>query len=259
MNDKKHEFDLSQLPDKLKKLAKHLSALDTQGGSSQSMEGDMLSLIISGILNGENIAERYPAYYQKLLENAELRKAFLDALESVEAERTGELIPMPGAPQTSLFFLDEVSPAPKVEFRSPHNWQVAWQRTLDEIQAVLFPPQMVYRTDLTQPEEDPWFTLLREEITVENVTYDVILDCTLSKEHDDALSAYINLAVTLGDASGTANFPLGAVFEWGEYHESILLEDEGRIKFPDVPLDSVFNQAKSQLKAGFRLTLKSTS
>lgn len=257
MNDKMHSLDPSQLPDALKKLAMHLSALDTQGGTDQSLEGDMLSLLISGILNGENMEERYPVYYKKLLGNAELRQAFLDALESIEAERSGDQVPLPGPAQKDLSFLKDTSAPPKIEIRTSQDWSIIWQRTVDQIQAVFFPLRGAFRTDLNLFEEDPWYTLLREQMDVEGVTYDVVLDCTLSNENVESLSTYLNLAVTLADTTGTAQFPLRASFQWGEYQDSILIKEEGRVKFPDVPLDSVFDQAVSRLKAGFSFSLES--
>jgi hypothetical protein len=249
MNDMDHRDQLKAL----KRLAEHLSALDSGSGTEPTMESDMLSLIISGTLNGEDIARLYPDFHQKLLENPELRQAFLDALESVEAERAGELTPMPGAEKTSLSFLEEPSPAPKIELFDGQTWRAKWQRTLEQLQGIFSPPQMAYRADPSLAE-DPWFTLLREEMKVGGNTYDVLLDCTLSDE--DSLSTTLNLAVTLGSARDSAQFPLRADLEWGDYHESILLADEGRVRFPDIPLESVFDQAGAQLKAGFNLTLE---
>jgi len=244
--------------EKLRKLADHLSALDRQAGSSLSAESDMLSLIVSGTLNGENLAERYPAFHQTLLENPELRQAFLDALESVEAERAGEQIPMPGAKQTELSFLSAQSVTPVIDIFDKNKWRATWQRTLEQLQAIFSPPELAYRADPSL-SEDPWFTLLREEMQVEGNTYDIILDCILSKDNQNSLSTFLNLAVTLGNAPGTAGFPLRATLHWGEYEESILVTEEGRFKFPDIPIASVFDQAEIQLQAGFRLTLETES
>jgi hypothetical protein len=244
--------------EQLKKLADHLTALDRMTDTNLPTESDMLSLIVSGTLNGEDLAERYPTFHQALLENPGLRQAFLDALESVEMERSGELEPMPGAAQTDLSFLYEASDAPRLEMLGGQKWRAAWGRTLEQVQAIISPPELAYRNDPSLAE-DPWFTLLRDEITTQGVTYDVVLDCLLSKENESSLSAFLNLAVTLGDTSGLAEFPLRAKLHWGAYEESILVVEEGRFKFPDIPIASVFDQADLQLQAGFSLTLETES
>ena len=96
----------------LKKLVDHLNALDSQGGPTLEMERDMLSLIVSGALSGEDISRRYPAFYRKLLGNAELRQAFLDAIESVEAEHAGQLLPLPEGAKAGLDFLKSTPSRP---------------------------------------------------------------------------------------------------------------------------------------------------
>ena len=252
MNEEMDRFNPSQLPAALKTLAEHLSALNAQSESNQLMESDMLSLIVSGTLNGEILAKRYPAFHQKLLENSELRQAFLDALESVEAERAGEMIPLPGASQTAPSFLSTDSARPVIEITEKNTWRATWQRTLEQLQAIFSPPEMAYRADPSL-SDDPWFTLLREEITVSGNQYDVLLDCALSNENDDSLSPSLNLAVTLGSPSESAGFPLRANLHWGEYRESMQVTDEGRVRFPDIPLASVLDPS------GLRLTLETAS
>jgi hypothetical protein len=258
MNEETDRFDPSQKPDALKKLADHLSALGAQDDSTFIMESDMLSLIVSGTLNGEDISRRYPAFFGKLLENAGLRQAFLDALESVEAERAGELIPMPGVSRASLDFLTHQPASPIIENFDKQKWRAIWQRSLEQIQSIFSPPELAYRADPSL-SEDPWFTLLREEMVAEGITYDVVLDCTLSNDKEDTLSPYLSLAVTLTGPAERVGFPLRASLQWGEYQESVLISDEGRVKFPDVPIAAVFDQTGSQPQSGFSLMLETAS
>ncbi len=258
MNEDMDRFDPARKKAGLKKLADQLSALDSQAGSILPMESDMLSLIVSGTLNGEDLAQRYPAFYRKLLGNAELRGAFLDALESIEIERTGQQESMPGAFQTNLDFLKDLPASPVIETFDKRSWRATWGRTLEQLQSIFSPPEMAYRADPSL-SEDPWFSLLREEMTTQGVTYDVILDCTLSDKQEESLSTFLNLAVTLGSPSESTGFPLRAALQWGDYQQSVLIPDEGRVQFPDVPLAAVFDQTDSQLKAGFQLTLETAS
>lgn len=257
MNDDRNRLDPSKYPAALKRLIEHLIALDTQDDSDFFMESDMLSLVVSKALNGEDIARLYPDFYQKLLGNTELRQAFLDALESVEAERANQQAPMPVA-QTQLDFLTGQSISPTIEVFDKNKWRASLQRTLEQLRSIFSPPTMAYRAD-PNLIEDPWFTLLREEMIAEGVTYDVMLDCTLSNEKEYALSAFLNLAVTLESNLVSAAFPLRASLHWGEYQESVLIPDEGRFRFPDIPMVSIFDEAGAQPKAGFNLTLETAS
>lgn len=232
-----------------------LASLDTGNEPALPKEVDMLSLIVSGALNGENIAQRYPTFYQRLLENAGLRQAFLDALESVEAERSGELLPVPGGTRTSLDFLKRQPSAAVIETGEENGWRATWQKTLEQLQSLFSPPELAYRADQADAE-DPWFTLLRDEMTADGSTYDVTLDCTLSGEQDGALATFLHLAVTFAEISEAAQFPLHASLEWGEYRESIQVLEEGRARFPDIPLAAIFDEQGAQLRSGFQLVLE---
>ena len=244
--------------EKYKKLLDHLSMMNKGAGLDPAMERDMLSLIVSGSLNEENIAERYPSFYKKLLENPELRQAFLDALESVEAERAGKLTPIPDSSRTKPNFLKKPSTSPQIEMLDGRNWRAFLQRSIEHLKVIFSPPEMAYRDDPVLAD-DPWFTLLRDEMVVEGVTYDIVLDCVLSHEREGALSPYLHLAVTIGRPGSHAGLPLRASLRWGNYQESITVENEGRFQFPDIPLAAVFDQAEFQLQSGLDLTLETTS
>ena len=255
MNEKSGPLDPSRKLAALKKLAEQLSSLATGEEMPAPMEMDMLSLIVDGALHGEDIARRYPAFYQKLLENAGLRQAFLDALDAIESERTETLIPMPAAAETRLDFLTRQPPAPVIEISGNNNWRVTWQRTLEQVRAIFSPPEMAYRADQSDLEE-PWFTLLREEMRAGGSIYTVVLDCTPSVDSENSLAAYLHLAVTLEASAQRPAFPLHARLRWGEYNDSVPVLEEGRVRFPDVPLASVFDVGAFRPEAGFSLSLE---
>lgn len=241
----------------LKRLAERLTAFNYEGGVISPTESDMLSLIVSGTLNGENLAQRYPDFHKKLLENAELRQAFLDALDSLEAERAGDLIPMP-ALDTRLDFLTSQPPAPKMTVMDEENWSVLWQRSLEQIRAIFSPPELAYRAEQSLIEE-PWFTLLREEIQVSESAYSVVLDCTPAEEEENALAVFVSLAVTPGAARQPAKFPLRVKLAWGEYRQDVVIPAEGRTRFPNIPFDKIFDPALEHLMSGLSLTLETGS
>ena len=242
----------------LRRLINELNAFETQNDSNFSLENEMLSLILNGALRGEDLSKRYPELYKKLLENADLRQAFLDALESIEAERANELVTLPGAGSQNLDFLASQQSEPAVERLENDNILLRWIRTLEQIQAVFSPQEFVYRAalDLT---EDPWFTLLRDELTLAGSTFAVALECTLSSERESALSPFLNLALTVGDSPGPVQFPLRASLNWGDYQESVLLPAEGRARFPDILLSAIFDASQQQVRSGLSLTLETVS
>lgn len=258
MSEDLNRLPPGQKPAALQKLADQLAALNAQAGPTLDMDHDMLSLIVSGTLHAEDVASRYPAFYQKLLENAELREAFLDALQSVEAERTGQLVPLPEKPKTDLSFLSRQGSEPVMERLESQSWRATWRRSLEQIRAVFSPPKLAYRADPSLLE-DPWFTLLREEVAAAGSTYAVALECTVSSDLDRALSAYLNLAVTVESPHEPALFPLHADLQWGSYTGSVQISEEGRVRFPDIPLDAIYDPSRKQIQAGLSLVLETAS
>ena len=244
----------SRKPAALQRLAEHLALLNRRAGSISNMDNDMLSLIVSGTLNGENLAERYPDFYRNLLAYPDLREAFLDALETLEADRAGGLTPIPN-PETRLDFLIRPPVAPKINIENKNQWSILWQKTIEQIQAIFSPPDLAYRAGQNLIE-DPWFTLLREEMSVAGNTYSIALECTLAPEIENQLAAYLTLAVMPNTPSPIQPFPLSATLQWGDYQQKIIISAEGRERFPDIPLDSIFDPSLAQLQAGLNLTLE---
>jgi hypothetical protein len=52
---------------------------------------DLLTLIVDEALRGVDVPERYPAFWRKMMANAELHTAFLDCLEILEASHEDRL------------------------------------------------------------------------------------------------------------------------------------------------------------------------
>lgn len=238
-----------------RKLIKDLYDFDAAGVSGSEVDNDMLTLIIDRILDGEDLSARYPRLYQELLGNAELRQAVVDALESIEAERSGRLAPLPEAPRKNLSFLKHQGPLPIVEILGEHQWRSTWHSTLEQIRAIFSPPEMVYRAD-AGALEDPWFTLLRDEVDTGGALYAIALECTLSSQTDDGLAVFLDFAITLASQSDQYEFPIQASLHWGEYEASILITEEGRSRFPDIPLVTVMDRDYQNIKSGLSLTLE---
>lgn len=239
-----------------RRLAEHLAKLDQRSGQIPPKEQEMLSLMVSRALSGENLAEHYPDFYQKLLQNAELREAFLDALIAIEEDRAGTFSPIPN-PVLDLNFLQQIPVQPQINLASKNTWNVIWQKTLEELNAILSPPDLVYRAEQDLLEE-PWFTLLRDEIPVAGITYSITLECSLANELENQLAVYVVLAVTPDTPPAKPNFPLHAELQWGPYQQRVEIPSEGRVRFPDIPLEIIFDPSSNQPRAGLSLTLATT-
>lgn len=242
----------------IKRLLVELAEVQAQDSSMAMVDNEMLSLMVNRVLNGEDISKRHPAFYRKLLGDAGLRQAFLDALISIEAEQAHQQFPMPDPKKAGLTFLASQRIRPILELREAHQWRTIWQATLEQIQAVFSPSELAYRSDPVL-FEDPWFPLLRDEIEVEGSTYAIALECTLAGNAGESLSAYLNLAVTLGTTTDRQNFPIQASLQWGDYQENILLTEEGRARFPDIPLSEIMDESLQNIKSGLNLILETAS
>jgi hypothetical protein len=241
----------------LKRLLAELADVEAKDASAGMVDHEMLSLMVNRVLNGEDIAKRYPTFYRKLLGDTDLREAFLDALEAIETERTNRQLPSPFGKKAELTFLGRQRTQPVLELRESHQWRTTWQTTLEQIQAIFSPSELAYRSS-PGLLEDPWFPLLRDEIKIEGSTYAVALECTLA-DIGDILSAYLNLAVTLGTNADKQNFPIQANLHWGDYQESILIMEEGRARFPDIALDKVLDESQQNIRSGLTLVIETTS
>ncbi len=238
----------------LRRLLDDLSRVGTETLPISEADNDMLSIIVDEAIKGVEISKRYPDFYKKLLGNHELRKAFLDTMESIELEEINELVVMPGPSSPNLGFLTN-KPAQPTLSKLDDKWQISWLRTIDQLRSIFSPVKLAYRSDPAM-FEDPWFTLLRDEIEVNGIMYSVVLECTFSEDEETALSPFLNIAVTVGATKGRPHFPVQTSLQWGAYDESLQIHKEGRAKFPDIPFKAVFDKEKENIKAELNLTIR---
>ena len=250
-NDK---LDAHKQQEAIKRLAKDLAEIDAQILSTSIGDNEMLSLIVNEALKGVDISTRFPTFYRKLLNNPDLRQAFVDIVESIEDEKEKGLTVLPEMPKANLTFLTDLPPKSIVARLDENRFRINWQRTVEQLQAIFSPPELAYRSDPSL-FEDPWFTLIREEIEVGEALYTVALECTLAGDTDEALSAFLNIAVTLETTTGQSYFPIQATLQWGAYDENLSITEEGRARFPDIPFISIFDNEYQSVKSDLNLTL----
>ncbi len=238
----------------LRRLADELGQLDTTALPETVGDKEMLSLIVEEVNKGVDISIRYPDFYQKLLNHRELRQAFLDVLQSIEDEEENEPIPWAEDASVDLLFLTE-EPAQPIIKKLANQWQVSWQRTTEQLQRILSPSALAYRGD-PSISDDQWFTLLREEIEIQNSIYTVVLECTFSEEDEKAFSPYLNIAVTVGATTDHPQFPVQTSLHWGAYDQTLRIAEEGRARFPDISFQIIFDDKLTHIDAELQLTLQ---
>lgn len=237
----------------VKRLVDELAAIDSDISPISMEDNEMLSLIINESLKDVDITVRYPAFYRKLLNNSELRKAFVDALDAIESEKSGEVVPPLGIVKPSLAFLTNKPVQPDIERLDENRWKIKWQQTIEQLQSMFFSPDLATVRDASM--DDAWFTVLRGETDFQGALYLVILECGVSGDTDNALSAYLSIAVTLKSTTPHQQFPIRATLRWGKYSETLEIVEEGRVRFPDIPYTVAFNEEYKNIASEMNLEL----
>lgn len=232
------------------KLASDLAGFTSKHLALSLEDNEMLSLLVDEVLQGVDIKTQYPDSYSRLLNNPELRQLFLDILESLEADTESRLEHLPVGKEPNLAFLKNKEPRPE----SQKPWQVTLQRTIRQLQDIFSPPQLAYRADPSL-YEDSWFTLLREDIELGGASYSILLECGLSEETEQALSAALNVAILL-ESKAAPDSPLQATLRWGNYTETLTIAGEGRAQFRDIPFSETFDPQNQQIKSNLDLVLE---
>jgi hypothetical protein len=256
MSEDLNQFILNKDQKAFKKLARDLVELDANTSSAYMVDSEMLSLVVSEVLKGVDISIRYPAFYRNILNDDNLRQAFIDALGSIENEKQSETVVLPLLSKPALTFLSQRPQQPAIIKLGAAKWRTIWRQSIEQLQTVFSPPELAYRSDPSL-YEDPWITLLRDDVEVAGSQYTVVLECSPA-ETDDALAVSFNIAVTLEIPIESTQIPLEATLQWGSYNETIAISEEGRSKFPDVPLATILDEGLQNVKAELSLTLENT-
>jgi hypothetical protein len=245
----------SKREESIKRLIMDLRKIKSDIFAASSTDVEMLSMILDEVIKGVDIAERYPSFYQKLMQDAELRAMFLDTLESIEKDQQEELTALPIPGEVRLDFLNKVFLQPTVTELKNHSWQASWQRSIQQLQQIFSPPKLVYRSE---PDlfDGPWFTLVQGEVEVGESSYEIRLECAPSTDGDDSFS--ISLTVTSEGLTDVVQYPIGATLAWGSYRESIILATPGKARFPDISMLGIFDDEKEKIRAGLNLTIETS-
>lgn len=241
-------------PEQADQLLAHLGQSTPLGDMPDHEDETLLSLAVDDALKGVDISTRYPAFFQHLLVDAALRRAFLETLEDLDSQP----VSLPIDSQPNLGFLSALTLQPIIEFVSSARWRLSWQATLDQIQQILFAAdsfQPAYRSD--DYLEDNWFTLLRNEVDIDQTHASVVLEAVRLMTAPDQLQLHIAVGLTPDWATATDRLPdLRAQLIWGAYDQAVIITQRGRATFPPLPLNLVLDAASQRITAGLRLTVE---
>ncbi len=260
MNEKNKSHNFVKQQSALRKLSDDVANVDRHADIFSAGDKDMLSLIVSDALMGIDISKRYPTFYKKLLGDATLRQAFIDSLEMMEKSNNNELITLPSAIQKELTFLAETPFSPKITDLGENKWQIRWHQTVKQLQSVFFPPDLglAYRAD-PNLLEDTCFTLLRGDVDFHGKVYSLQLECGIAENVEDALATFLHLAVTFESKHAQREDPLLATLVWGKYGETLEILNQGRVRFPDIPLTAALDEERRNIISDLSLTIEPSS
>lgn len=217
----------------------------------------MMSFLVSEAARGVDIAERYPAFYRRLQEEPGLQERFQDSLELLLRTQTNTLIPLPGPPSHDLSFL-HTRPRPTSSLIPPDNvhWGMTLALSAEQLNRRFFPFQVEPATRHGLGiglDEENWFTLIRETVSVADNAWSIVLEGTPVDETEDVLQ----LAVIVIPARDSENGPGGwqATLTWGIYEATVVLNERGRAIFPKFHLDGVLDEDESAINENLVLTL----
>lgn len=260
MNEKNESRNILKQKSALRKLSDDVANVDRHANIFSAGDQDMLSLIVSDALMGVDISKRYPTFYKRLLGDAILRQAFIDSLEMMEKSNNNELTTLPSAIKKELTFLADTPFSPKITDLGDDKWQIRWQRTVKQLQSVFFPPNLglAYRAD-PNLLEDTCFTLVRGDVDFQGKVYSLQLECGIAENVEDALAAFLHLAVTFESKQAQLGDPLLATLVWGKYDETLEIFSQGRVRFPDIPLTAALDEERLNIISDLSLTIETSS
>jgi hypothetical protein len=223
-----------------------------------SEESNMLSLIVGDALQGVNIAQKYPVFFLRMLENRTLLEDFLDTFDLLQETQTGNLAPLPAPPSRDLSFLRQRDVSLTVQPTPSHGWLITLQQTINHLQTIFFPqtfsasPAFRHGVSLLQ-DEDNWFTLARQELIVGEAHWTMMLEGKSGDEDGMSLSLDISI-IPMEDTDITPD--LVAKLHWGAYEDTVELGSRGRATFSPIPLPLVLDETTQSVKADLHVTVE---
>ena len=257
---------LAELRSQLEKVDEKDPENDDQLSSTVSNfekeDEQMFSIVLSDALNRVDITTRYPNFFQKLLTNEDMRKAFLEDLDILVESKTGELEPLPVKPIRDLDFLHTVPPTHTIELTPTGKWRVTWVQITEQLQHLLLSPALsseaIYRDEVNHLEETP-FKLFHSKVDLNGENVTALLEALQPISNPDILQLSLTVALSSDQDEESFLQKLIARLQWGAYDESARVSRKGIAIFPDLPLSEILGQGRAQIGSNLRLMLESSN
>lgn len=213
----------------------------------------MLSLVLDDALNGVDISEQYPHFYQRMLADLHLRTAFLESLTLLRRDAANQLEPLPERTSHDLSFLEESGGPPFVFMEtSGQKWHIAWQYPVDTLRAPPSSPQTTLspsNESNRSPLEDDVLPLLCTIVVGSDLAMQVIMELIRSAVAPGTLHPYL----LVEPGGGTDRTTLTATLRWGTYKETAIVDLPGMAHFPVIPLGVILDGSKETLPGSVTL------
>ncbi len=213
---------------------------------------NMLSLVASDAASGVNIAQKYPRFFLRLIENNILLEDFLDILDVLYQAKQKADIFLPSTPSVDLSFLPSPKPSifTSVVVAAKTVTKTFLQETINQLNRRLLVPQqtaMAMRRVLSLPvDEDAWLTLLRQNVELGEERWQIRLEGTPDNRQDESLRLELGMIPML-DLETIP--PIEVTVRWGSYTEQRRLDDRGRAVFPPISLSTIIDEEAETVKA----------
>jgi hypothetical protein len=213
---------LEKLGDEMTKINEFMEIIP-----AEALDDDALSLMLDETLKGKDIRLEYPAFYEALDHDFDLRQRFIDALLTIGID-----LAAPAA--TQVVTEPALSPLADLLAKVQEPLMARLHLAVDTLQGIFFPLQPAYRGDVTA--DKPIYNLVNEEMELTPFVYSLQVDGEVSETDAKSLSLNCHLAVTPVAVTTDPAFPIEIRMKWGNFAWQALLVNEGRFHFADVPL-----------------------
>ncbi len=206
---------------------------------------EMLSLVVDAALHDESIAETYPKFYQRMRADKELYQLFADMMAGI---RDKSPIPDFGNPNLAFLHRDH-SKAVVIKRPESDFWEATWNMVASALDRLFMPATPVYRS--AQSMLDATCTpLIQDEFMVDGQTMQATMDALIHPEAPDQIALFLTVTTDL-DVSPA----LQATVQWGEYDQTAVLDNFGRVSFPPFAVGRILNEEKTAVSQNLHLQL----
>jgi hypothetical protein len=217
--------------------------------SAEPDDYHMLSLIVTDALGGADIARRYPTFYTRLSADPQLSQAFVEVMELLQETPTepDSAIPL----SQNLQFLHKIGPMPLIESAASGRLRVSWQLFQQQLTQFFFQgPAVAYRSGLPLLEDES-FILIEDQVTVSELTLQVLLEAIRPVDQPGWLQLQL---LTAAEADPLP--PLAATVRWGDYTATASPDRYGSVTFPPLAVATIVDQAAQAMTSDLELILE---